>query len=126
MGRWGEISGEACILGEGCRSQSPRSTANGRQPIEFRAGCHGKARQAEPSFREGGQEGGSGRFMSKQSESEASTVPKEAKQDAQAQGRDGSWAQACVWNERMLAALDNGKPVMTRWITCNTGVSSCG
>ena len=108
MGRWGEISGEACILGEGCRSQSPRSTANGREPIEFRAGCHGKARQAEPSFREGGQEGGSGRFMSKQSESEASTVPKEAKQDAQAQGRDWSWAQAWVWNERMLAALDNG------------------
>jgi RNA-directed DNA polymerase len=46
--------------------------------------------------------------MSKQSESEASAVPKAAKQDAQAQGRDGSWAQACVWNERMLAALDNG------------------
>ena len=46
--------------------------------------------------------------MSKHSESEASSVPKAAKQDAQAQGRDGSWAQACVWNERMLAALDNG------------------
>ena len=46
--------------------------------------------------------------MSKHSESEASSVPKAATQDAQAQGRDGSWVQACVWNERMLAALDNG------------------
>ena len=46
--------------------------------------------------------------MSKHSESEASTVPKEAKQDAQAHDRDWSWVQACVWNERMLAALGNG------------------
>ena len=46
--------------------------------------------------------------MSKHSESEASAVPKEAKQDAQAQGRDWSWVEACVWNERMLAALGNG------------------
>ena len=46
--------------------------------------------------------------MSKQSESEASSVPKEAKQDAQARGRDWSWVEACVWNERMLAALGNG------------------
>jgi RNA-directed DNA polymerase len=46
--------------------------------------------------------------MSKQSESEASSVPKEAKQDAQAHGRDWSWVEACVWNERMLAALGNG------------------
>jgi RNA-directed DNA polymerase len=46
--------------------------------------------------------------MSKHSESEASTVPKEAKQDAQAHDHDWSWVQACVWNERMLAALGNG------------------
>jgi RNA-directed DNA polymerase len=46
--------------------------------------------------------------MSKQSESEASSVPKEAKQDAQTHGRDWSWVEACVWNERMLAALGNG------------------
>jgi RNA-directed DNA polymerase len=46
--------------------------------------------------------------MSKHSESEASSVPKEAKQDAQARGRDWSWVEACVWNERMLAALGNG------------------
>jgi RNA-directed DNA polymerase len=46
--------------------------------------------------------------VSKQSESEASTVLKKAKQDAPAQGRDWSWAEACVWSERMLAALGNG------------------
>jgi RNA-directed DNA polymerase len=45
---------------------------------------------------------------SKQSESEVPGVPKLARQGAQAQGRDWSWVQACVWNERMLAALDNG------------------
>lgn len=46
--------------------------------------------------------------MSKHSESEASSVPKEAKQDAKAHDRDWSWVEACVWNERMLAALGNG------------------
>ena len=46
--------------------------------------------------------------MSKHSESDASAVPKQAKQDAQAHGQEGSWVEACVWSERMLAALDNG------------------
>lgn len=46
--------------------------------------------------------------MSKHSESEASAVPKMATQDAQAPGRNGSWVQASAWNERMLAALENG------------------
>ena len=46
--------------------------------------------------------------MSKHSESDASAVPKQAKQDAQAHGQEWTWVEACVWNERMLAALDNG------------------
>ena len=46
--------------------------------------------------------------MSGQSESEASAVPQVAIQDAPTHGRDWSWVEACVWNERMLAALDNG------------------
>ena len=46
--------------------------------------------------------------MDKQSGSEAPEVPKEAKQGAQAHDRDWSWVEACVWNERMLAALGNG------------------
>lgn len=40
--------------------------------------------------------------------SEASAVPKQARQGAEASGRDWSWVEASVWNERMLAALDNG------------------
>lgn len=46
--------------------------------------------------------------MSGQSESEAPVVLKEATQGAQAHDRNWSWVEACVWNERMLAALDNG------------------
>lgn len=40
--------------------------------------------------------------------SEAPAVPKVAIQGADASGRDWSWVEASVWNERMLAALDNG------------------
>lgn len=40
--------------------------------------------------------------------SEASAVSKMTKQGAEASGRDWSWVEASVWNERMLAALDNG------------------
>jgi RNA-directed DNA polymerase len=46
--------------------------------------------------------------MSKHSESEASSVPKAATQDAQAHDRNWTWVEACVWNERMVAALGNG------------------
>ena len=46
--------------------------------------------------------------MGRQSESEAPEVPQVATQGAQAHGRDWSWVEACVWNERMLAALENG------------------
>ena len=44
----------------------------------------------------------------RQSESEASVVPERATQGAETQGRDWSWVEASVWNERMLAALENG------------------
>lgn len=30
------------------------------------------------------------------------------KQETETQARKGGWVEACVWNERMLAALDNG------------------
>jgi RNA-directed DNA polymerase len=43
-----------------------------------------------------------------QSESQASVVPARATQDAETQGRDWSWVEASVWNERLLAALVNG------------------
>ena len=44
----------------------------------------------------------------RQSESEASVVPARATQDAETHGRDWTWVEASVWNERMLAALVNG------------------
>jgi hypothetical protein len=43
-----------------------------------------------------------------QSESQASAVPEKATQGAEIQGRNWSWVEATVWNERMLAALGNG------------------
>ena len=44
----------------------------------------------------------------KQSESQASAVPERATQGAETWGREWSWVEASVWNERMLAALGNG------------------
>lgn len=43
-----------------------------------------------------------------QSESEAPVVPERARQGAQTHKKDWTWAEATVWNERMLAALGNG------------------
>ena len=47
-------------------------------------------------------------FTERQSESEAPGVPKVATQGAEAHRRDWTWVEASVWNERMLAALENG------------------
>ena len=47
-------------------------------------------------------------FTTKQSESKAPVVPGVATQGAEAHRRDWTWAEASVWNERMLAALKNG------------------
>ena len=44
----------------------------------------------------------------KQSESKAPAVSERATQGAETHGRDWSWVEASVWNERMLAALGNG------------------
>jgi len=44
----------------------------------------------------------------RQSESEAPTVSERTTQGARRGGRDWSWVEASVWNERMLAALENG------------------
>jgi RNA-directed DNA polymerase len=43
-----------------------------------------------------------------QSESEVPGVPERATQGTEARGRDWTWVEATVWNERMLAALENG------------------
>jgi RNA-directed DNA polymerase len=47
-------------------------------------------------------------FTAKQSESKAPEVPEVATQGAEARRRDWTWVEASVWNERMLAALENG------------------
>ena len=44
----------------------------------------------------------------RQSESQVPAVPERATQGAETHGRDWSWVEASVWNERMLAALENG------------------
>ena len=68
------------------------------------------ARSAESKTapRDGRQEGRGVSDTAGQSESEAPGVPERATQDAETHGRDWSWVEASVWNERMLAALDNG------------------
>jgi len=58
--------------------------------------------------REGRQEGEGVSSTGKQSESQAPAVPVGATQGAETHDRDWSWVQASVWNERMLAALENG------------------
>src|SRR5499425_1105815 len=44
----------------------------------------------------------------KQGESQAPVVFERTKQGAQTHGHGWSWVEASVWNERMLAALQNG------------------
>jgi hypothetical protein len=47
-------------------------------------------------------------FTLKQSESQAPGVPERAIQGVETGGLNWSWVEASVWNERMLAALENG------------------
>ena len=58
--------------------------------------------------RDGRQEGGCVRSTERQSDGEAAVVSERTTQGAETQGRDWSWVEASVWNERMLAALENG------------------
>src|SRR3970040_1228929 len=68
------------------------------------------ARSAESKAvpRDGRQEGRGVSDTTGQSESQASAVPARATQGADIHGRNWTWVEASVWNERMLAALDNG------------------
>jgi hypothetical protein len=56
--------------------------------------------------REGRQEGGGGRSGMKQGT--VSAVPKTAKQETEARGREWWWAEASIWTDRMVSALVNG------------------
>ena len=70
----------------------------------------GAARSADSkaALRDGRQEGRSVSDTEWQSESQAPGVPEKATQGAETHGRDWTWVEATVWNERMLAALGNG------------------
>jgi RNA-directed DNA polymerase len=99
-GRCGEVSGETCAEGgERRRSQS----LHGTEAVKAARSAENKA-----APRDGRQEGGGVNFTGKQSESQAPAVPVGATQGAETHGRDWSWVEALVWNERMLAALENG------------------
>ena len=86
------------MSGERCRSQS----LHGTEAVKAAGGAESKAVP-----RDGRQEGGSVSCTTEQSESTAPVVPHGATQGAEAHGR-WSWVEASVWNERMLAALENG------------------
>lgn len=91
--------GRADLSGEQSSSQSLHST-------EAAKAAGGAESKTAP--RKGRQEGRGVSKTTGQSESQASAVPERATQGAEARGRDWSWAEATVWNERMLAALENG------------------
>lgn len=68
------------------------------------------ARSAESKAapRDGRQEGRSVSFIERQSESKAPVVSARATQGAKTHSEKWTWVEASVWNERMLAALENG------------------
>jgi RNA-directed DNA polymerase len=87
------------VGGERRRSQS----LHGTEAVKAARSAESKA-----APRDGRQEGGDVSFTEKQSESQAPAVPERATQGAETRSRDWSWVEASVWNERMLAALENG------------------
>jgi RNA-directed DNA polymerase len=68
------------------------------------------ARSAESKAapRDGRQEGRWVSFIERQSESKAPVVSARATQGAKTHAEKWMWVEASVWNERMLAALENG------------------
>ena len=97
VGRHCAISGETCAPGEAYRSQSLHSTA---------AAIAAKSVESKATPRKGRQEGGCVKSSNRQGMSDVSPVPRRggAKQDTET----GSWVEASIWTERMLAALENG------------------
>ena len=94
-GRYGGISRETCPRGDVGRSQSLHST-DAAMAVE--------GVESKPAPREGRQEGGCVKSSKRQCISYVSPVPATAKQGTET----GSWVEASIWTERMLAALENG------------------
>ena len=97
VGRHCAVNGETCAQGEAYRSQSLHSTV---------AAIAAKSVDSKATPRKGRQEGGSVKSSNRQSISYVSPVYRRGgtKQGTEA----GSWVEASIWTERMLAALENG------------------
>ena len=95
VGRHCVVNGETCAQGEAHRSQSLHSTV---------AVISAKSVESKATPRKGRQEGGCVKSSNRQSISYVSPVPATAKQGTET----GSWVEASIWTERMLAALENG------------------
>ena len=96
VGRHCAVNGESCAQGDAHRSQSLHSTVA--------AIISAKSVESKATPRKGRQEGGCVKSSNRQSISYVSPVPATAKRDTEA----GSWVEASIWTERMLAALENG------------------
>jgi len=98
VGRHCAVNGESCAQGEAHSSQSLHSTVA--------AIIAAKSVESKATPRKGRQEGGCVKSTNRQSISYVSPVYRRggAKQGTEA----GSWVEASIWTERMLAALENG------------------
>ena len=108
--RWEGVArqaGRPAVEVNGGRSQSLRSTASGREPIELRAGCHGNAGNRKAPYREGRQESGCG--TNRRSEQHGHDVGSARKGYPRClhPGPTGLGGSHRL-DERMLAALGNG------------------
>jgi RNA-directed DNA polymerase len=97
VGRHCAVNGETCAQGEAHRSQSLHSTV---------AVISAKSVESKATPRKGRQEGGCVKSSNRQSISYVSPVYRRGgtKQGTEA----GSWVEASIWTEHMLAALENG------------------
>ncbi len=97
VGRHCAVSGETCTRGDAGRSQSLHSTV---------AVISAKSVESKATPRKGRQEGGCVKSSNRQCISYVSPVSRRGgtKQGTEA----GSWVEASIWTERMLAALENG------------------
>jgi len=67
-----------------------------------------RSAESKAAPRDGRQEGRWVSFIERQSESKAPVVSARATQGAKTHAGKWTWVEASVWNERMLAALENG------------------
>ena len=97
VGRHRAVNGETCPCGDTVRSQSLHSTV---------AAIAAKSVESKATPRKGRQEGGCVKSRNRQCTSYVSPV---SRRGGTKQGTEtGSWVEASIWTEDMLAALANG------------------